>query len=52
MLLFDVFVQFGLTQRERLFSSELVEFLNSYGTRLWKDVLLGKPVMIVGWRGS
>ena len=44
VLLFDVFVQFSVAERERLFSSELVERLNTYPSRPWRDMLRGKPI--------
>ena len=44
VLLFDVFVQFALAETERLFSWELVERLNDYPARPWKDLLRGKDV--------
>jgi hypothetical protein len=44
VLLFDSFAQFSLAQTERMFSAELVERLNNYSGRPWKDLLRGKPI--------
>ncbi|HEV2394576.1 MAG TPA: DUF3631 domain-containing protein [Verrucomicrobiae bacterium] len=44
VLLFDVFIQFDLAKSDRLFSSRLVERLNAYSNRPWKDLLRGKPI--------
>jgi hypothetical protein len=44
VLLFDVFVQFNFAKTDRLFSSELVDRLNAYAGRPWKDLLRGKPI--------
>lgn len=44
VLLFDVFIQFNFAKTDRLFSSELVERLNAYPGRPWKDLLRGKPI--------
>src|SRR5206468_967132 len=41
---FDVFVEFSVAKTERMFSSELVERLNAYAARPWKDLLRGRPV--------
>lgn len=44
VLLFDVFMQFSVAETDRMFSSELVERLNAYPSRPWKDLLRGRPV--------
>jgi hypothetical protein len=44
VLPFDVFVQFAIGKTERMFSTEVVERLNAYSGRPWKDLLRGKPV--------
>jgi hypothetical protein len=44
VLLFDLFMQFALAKTERMFSSQMVERLNGYSGRPWKDLLRGKPI--------
>jgi len=44
VLLFDVLMEFNFAKTDRLFSSELVERLNAYPGRPWKDLLRGKPI--------
>jgi putative DNA primase/helicase len=44
VLLFDVVMQFLFAKTDRLFSSQLVECLNAYPGRPWKDLLRGKPI--------
>ncbi len=44
VLLFDVYMQFGFAETNRLFSSDLVARLNGYNGRPWKDLLRGKPI--------
>jgi hypothetical protein len=44
VLLFDVFMQFSFANTKRLFSSELVERLNAYPGRPWKDLVRGRPI--------
>jgi hypothetical protein len=44
VLLFDIFIQFQFAKTDRMFSSELVERLNAYNGRPWKDLLRGKPI--------
>ena len=44
VLLFDVYVQFSFARTDRMFSSELVECLNGYAGRPWKDLLRGRPM--------
>jgi hypothetical protein len=44
VLLFDVFMQFTFAKTDRMFSSDLVESLNAYAGRPWKDMLRGKPI--------
>ncbi len=44
VLLFDMFMLFSLAKTDRMFSSEIVERLNAYPGRPWKDLLRGKPI--------
>jgi hypothetical protein len=44
VLLFDVFMHFNFAKTDRLFSSQLVESLNYYPGRPWKDLLRVKPI--------
>ncbi|HEY5911117.1 MAG TPA: DUF3631 domain-containing protein [Verrucomicrobiae bacterium] len=44
VLLFDTFIQFSFAKTDRLFSSDLVQRLNSYPNRPWKDLRRGKPI--------
>ena len=39
-----MFMQFSLAETKRMFSTELVERLNAYSGRPWKDLLRGKPI--------
>jgi hypothetical protein len=38
VLLFDTFVQFGLAKTDRMFTFDLIERLNNYPNRPWKDL--------------
>ena len=43
-LIFDILIQFTLAKTDRIFSSDLVQRLNAYGDRPWKDTRHGKPI--------
>lgn len=43
-LIFDVLMQFALAETDRMFSFDLVNRLNNYGPRPWKDLRNGKPI--------
>lgn len=44
VLLFDAYMQFQIAKAQRMFSWELVQRLNEYGERPWKELQRGKPI--------